>query len=142
MRAVPITSGQPVFSALKNAVLGAQAVVAGRLAAVLPVTEQGAMVGTELVSISIWPNWLHALAVGVRASKHSRVGRELTENALLRECPTSRLSGILGSIPVPPNPLVLPSGLPPWLLSAVLRRAPCKYQVTLVQAMPPMRRDV
>jgi hypothetical protein len=81
-------------------------------------------------------------AVGVRASNNSRVGRELTENALLRECPMSLLSGILGKFPVPPNPLVLPSGLPPWLLSAVLRRAPCNHQVALVQAMPPMRSEV
>ena len=39
MRAVPMISGQEVFSGFKNAVFGTQAVVAGRLATVLPVTE-------------------------------------------------------------------------------------------------------
>ena len=49
MRAVPISSGSRRFQRVeKHACSAMQAVVAGRLAAVLPVTEHGAMVGTAL----------------------------------------------------------------------------------------------
>src|ERR1700738_51593 len=81
-------------------------------------------------------------AVGVRASNNSRLGRDETSNDPLRECPTVLLSGIAASIPGPPIPLLLPSGLPPLLLSAVAWRAPLRYQTTSVQAMPPMRNEV
>ena len=61
---MPIISAPADFIALKNAVLPMQAVVAGRLAAVLPVVEHGATVGTARVSISIWPNELQLLGTG------------------------------------------------------------------------------